>query len=139
MKIKRLHAHFLITTDNYQNERVGFSVELSEGENVEEVVSLLRTKAAEAIGESADKLIKKRRDLSWDCKELETKLSKLREEWDATAQFLKAQGLNPDAPSMPQFSKLLNAVKVDAETVITEIVDEEKYEDEDEFEDDEDE
>ncbi len=60
MKIKRLHAHFLITTDNYNNERVGFSVELSEGENVTEVVETLRVKAVEAIGQSADNLLRSR-------------------------------------------------------------------------------
>lgn len=135
MKIKRLHAHFLITTDNYNNERVGFSVELSEGENVKEVVEVLRVKAVEAIGESADNLLRKRRDLSWECKELEAKLSKIRQEWEATAQFLKAQGLNPEAPSMPQFSKLLNAVKVE---VVTEVIDEEDYDEDDEDDEDED-
>jgi hypothetical protein len=42
MKIKRLHAHFLISTGSYNNERIGFSVELNEGESVEEIVTNLR-------------------------------------------------------------------------------------------------
>ncbi len=42
MKIKRLHAPNLISTGNYNNERIGFSVELNEGESIESVVTSLR-------------------------------------------------------------------------------------------------
>jgi hypothetical protein len=119
MKIEKLHAHFLITTDSYNNERVGFTVTLDEGEDTTKVVELLRIRACNAIGESADALSSKRRTLSYNCDNLQKKLDKLREEWEATAQFLKAQGLNPEAPSMPQFRNLLQSVKVDSEEVFT--------------------
>lgn len=39
------------------------------------------------------------------------RLNKLRKEWDATAEFLKTQGINPQAPSMPQFRNLLAAAE----------------------------
>lgn len=118
MKIEKLHAHFLITTDSYNNERVGFTVTLDDEDDIKEVVDQLRVKACNAIGESADSLSNKRRKLSYDCDNLQNKLDKLREEWEATAQFLKAQGLNPEAPSMPQFRSLLTSVKVEAEEII---------------------
>lgn len=119
MKIEKLHAHFLITTDSYNNERVGFTVALDEEDDTKEVVEQLRVKACSAIGESAEKLGERRRKLYSDCNKLEAKLDKLRKEWEATAEFLKVQGLNPEAPSMPQFRNLLQSVKVDAEEVFT--------------------
>ena len=45
MKIKTLHAHFLISITSYNNERVGFSVELDEDESIESAVSELRRKS----------------------------------------------------------------------------------------------
>lgn len=53
MKIKRLHAHFLISTGSYNNERIGFSVELDEDETVESVVSQLRERAKNIVGPTA--------------------------------------------------------------------------------------
>jgi uncharacterized coiled-coil DUF342 family protein len=119
MKIEKLHAHFLITIDSYNNERVGFTVTLEEQDDIKQVVNELRVKACNAIGESAEKLDSKRRQLASECFKYEERLNKLRKEWEATADFLKAQGLNPDAPSMPQFRSLLTSVKVDSEEVFT--------------------
>lgn len=51
-------------------------------------------------------------------------MKKLRSEWEATAEFLRAQGIRPEAPSMPQFQKLLNAVKVESQQVTAEFVQE---------------
>ncbi len=120
MKIKFVHAHFLISLGDYSNERVGFTAELEEGETVESVVSELRNKAIAAVGPKADELYDRRRTLANGCYELEKKLTKLRSEWDATAEFLKAQGIRPDAPSMPQFHNLISAVKTESETVVAE-------------------
>ncbi|MHC5724100.1 MAG: hypothetical protein ACYT04_40085 [Nostoc sp.] len=124
MKIKTIHAHFLISIGNYSNERIGFSVELDEGETVESVVVELREKAKKIVGKTAEELYNRKNNLYRECLDLETNLNKLRQEWDATAEFLKAQGLNPVAPSMPQFRNLLNAVTVESE-VVTEAEDEE--------------
>ena len=132
MKIKTLHAHFLISLGNYSNERVGFSVELDPDETIKEVVDQLREKAKLAVGASRHDLYEERNKLYREALQLQDKLDKLRKEWDATAQFLKAQGLNPDAPSMPQFTNLLSAIAVESEVVKTS--DDDDYDDYDEDE-----
>lgn len=133
MKIKTVHAHFLISLGSYSNERIGFSVQLEEGETAEEVVPVLRERAKKIVGQTADDLYDKRSKLYRECLTYEDKLDKLRKEWDATAAFLKAQGLNPDAPSMPQFRNLLTAVTVESEVVSNdEDDDDDDYDEDDE-------
>lgn len=118
MKINQIHAHFLISIGNYSNERIGFTVELGEGESPEQAVAELRQKAIAIVGKSADDLYQEQWKLDGQIKLLENRLDKLRSEWEATAEFLRAQGIKPDAPSMPQFERLLKAAKVEEETVI---------------------
>ncbi|WP_445629279.1 hypothetical protein [Nostoc sp. DSM 114167] len=117
MKIKLVHAHFLISIGDYSNERIGFTVELEEGETIESVVTALRSEARKAVGPKADELYEARSILQKQCYALEKKINEVRSEWDATAEFLRTQGIKPDAPPMPQFSNLLAAVKVDEESV----------------------
>ncbi|MDZ8108348.1 MAG: hypothetical protein RM338_22370 [Nostoc sp. DedQUE12a] len=136
MKLKTLHAHFLISTGNYSNERIGFSVELDEGESVESTVENLRERAKRIVGKKAQELYDERYELTKECRELENRLNTLRKEWDATAEFLKAQGLNPTAPSMPQFINLLTAVTVESEVVREDDSDDsDDYDEDDEDED----
>jgi hypothetical protein len=122
MKIKFVHAHFLISLGDYSNERVGFTAEMEEGDTVESAVSELRNKAISAVGVKAEQLYERKRALERACYELETKMTKLRNEWEATAEFLKAQGIKPDAPSMPQFNNLISATKTESEAVLAEFV-----------------
>lgn len=107
MKIKLIHAHFLITTGDYCNERIGFSVELEEGETIEDVVHDLRNCAVKAVGAKAEEFYRKKWDLMADCNELEKRVTRLRHEWEATTEFLKTQGIKTDAPMMPLFRGLL--------------------------------
>ena len=132
MKIKTLYAHFLISLGSYSNERVGFSVELEQGESIESSVSELREQAKKAIGKKADELYSEKNKLLAQCSELEARLKTLRQEWDATAEFLKVQGLNPTAPSMPQFRNLLTAVTVESEVVVEEEDEGDDYDEDDE-------
>lgn len=118
MKIKLVHAHFLISIGSYSNERIGFTVELDESEDAAQAVSELREHARAIVGKPADELYGEKQNLEHAIRELERKLGKLRSEWDATAEFLKAQGIRPEAPSMPQFNNLLGAAKVEEETVV---------------------
>ena len=136
MKIKTLHAHFLISTSSSSNERIGFVVELDEGESIESTVETLRERAKKIVGKKAQDLYNERYELTKECKELENKLNALRKEWDATADFLKAQGLNPTAPSMPQFRNLLAAVTVETEVIREEDSDDDNddYDEDDEDE-----
>lgn len=118
MNIKQIHAHFLISIGNYSNERIGFTVELGENETPEQVVAELRHKAIAIVGKNAEDLYQEKWKLDQTVAEMKTRLDKLRSEWEATAEFLRAQGIKPDAPSMPQFERLLQAAKVEEETVI---------------------
>jgi hypothetical protein len=124
MQIKSVHAHFLISIGNYSNERIGFTVELENGETPEDVVPILRDKARQIVGQPADELYGEKYKIESTVRELEKRLAKLREEWDKTAEFLKAQGIKPDASPMPQFGNLLAAAKVEEEgLVVGELVD----------------
>lgn len=131
MEIKTVHAYFAITTGNYTKEQIGFSIKLGKDETLEEVIPELRERAKNIIGKRAADLYAERRALIEQCDELTNRLDKLRKEWDATAEFLKAQGLNPVAPSMPQFRNLLSAVTVDSEVVSDE--DDDYEEDDDDY------
>ena len=124
MKIKLVHAHFLISIGDYSNERVGFTVELEEGETVQSVVDDLRQQAITAVGPKSEELYNQNRKLRSENRELEERTKKLRSEWEATAKFLRAQGIKPEAPSMPQFQTLLNAARPESQSVTAEFVEE---------------
>lgn len=117
MQIKQVHAHFLISIGNYSNERIGFTVELEEGETPEQAVEQLRQRAIAIVGETASTLYDEKYQALREYNEITKKLNLARSEWDATAEFLKAQGIRTDAPAMPKFSKLLSAA-VEEETVV---------------------
>lgn len=96
-------------------------MELDEEETPEEVIPRLREKAIAIVGESAEGLYAKKSKYEASIRELERKLASLRKEWDATAEFLKAQGIRSDAPSMPQFNNLLAAAAHVEEEAIGEL------------------
>ena len=124
MKIKLVHAHFLISMGDYSNERVGFTAELEESDTVESAVAEMREKAIAAIGPKSEELYDRNRRLRTENRELEERMNKLRSEWEATAEFLRTQGIKPEAPSMPQFQRLLNAAKPESQSVEAEIIEE---------------
>ncbi|MEH1874487.1 hypothetical protein [Nostoc sp.] len=109
---------------DYSNERVGFTVELEEGDTVKDVVDDLRQQAITAIGPKSEEVYNQNRKLRSENRELQERTNKLRSEWDATAEFLRAQGIKPEAPSMPQFDRLLNAAKPESQSVAAEFVEE---------------
>ena len=100
MKIKTVHAHFLISIGHYSNERIGFSVELEEGETPESVIPQLREKAIAIVGRPAEELYAEKYRAEQAIRPIEERLKKLRAEWDATSEFLRTQGVNPDSPKM---------------------------------------
>lgn len=118
MQIKTVHAHFLISIGHYSNERIGFSVELEEGETPESVIPQLREKAKQIVGRTAEEIYDEKHRAEQAIRLLETRLKQLRAEWDATSEFLRAQGVNPDSPKMPVFSNLLAAAKVEEEATV---------------------
>ena len=126
MKIKLVHAHFLISLGDYSNERVGFTAELEDGDTVASAVAEMRQQAITAVGPKSEELYDKNRRLRFENRELEQRMNKLRSEWESTAEFLRAQGIKPEAPSMPQFQNLLNAAKPESSSVNAEIVEEDE-------------
>lgn len=126
MKIKTVEYSALINLGNYNNERIGFTAQLEEGETVEEVIDKLRQMVKENGGVDADQLYNRIYDGKQKLKALEEKTLKARQAWEQTAEFLKAQGLRPDAPSMPMFSNLLPEAK-EERVVEAEIDDENRF------------
>lgn len=116
MKIKQLHAHFLISTGDYCNERIGFTVEMEADESPEQAVQALRDQAIAIIGKSAQDHYSEIYRTEQELREVKAKLAKYRDEWNSMAEFLKAQGIKPDAQPMPKFSNLLKPVE--AETIV---------------------
>lgn len=111
MKIKTVEYSALINLGNYSNEKIGFVAQLEEGETVEQVIERLRQKVRENAGGNADELYNKLYEGKQELRALETKINKARQTWEQTAEFLKAQGLRPDAPPIPAFANLLPEAK----------------------------
>lgn len=129
MKITRLTYSALFNLGDYENERIGLSVQLEDEETPESVVPQLREKALQLAGPKLSKLYHQRDKLARENRQLEEKLHKARENWNATAEFLRAQGIKADAPNFPELLKLLPSAA--AEEVVAEVVeDDELNEDE---------
>ncbi len=111
MKITKVEYSASINLGDYNNEKVGFVAEVGENELPEEVVEKLRSKVKEVGGTNAsalyDQIYKGKQELA----SLERKIKQANLTWNQTAEFLKAQGLKSDPPSMPQFTNLLSEVK----------------------------
>ena len=111
MKIKVVHYHALINLGQYNNEKIGFSADIDEAESVADVLNKLRELVKENASLNAEEvnqnLYSGRRELA----EMQAKIDKAKAEWDAVAEFLRTQGIKPDAPNMPRFTGLLPEVK----------------------------
>ena len=99
MKITLVHFSALVNTGNYENEKVGLDAQPEDGETVEQVVEALKDLVFAQLNQT-DKL-QARRELLWEIRELEDKVAEARANWEKTAEFLRAQGIRPDAPDMP--------------------------------------
>lgn len=107
MKITRVGYSALFNLGNYNNERIELTAQLDENDDISSVVQDLRTRANSLALPNEQILmeqIQKRRHL---LEELEKRIASRTEEWNAIADFLKAQGIKPDALNMPDFKKLL--------------------------------
>lgn len=132
MKITTASYSCLVNLGSYNNERIGFAAKIEDGETPDEVLEALRSKALSLANENGEemwgKLSKARRDLN----DLNQKIKEATDKWNATAEFLRAQGLKPDSPKMPEFINLLPEVKEESK----EVYEGEFEEDEDDGEDD---
>lgn len=110
MKIKTVHYLATINLGNYSNERIGFTADIESGEDERQAIEILRQKVKECslpnIEDVQREIYKSQTELSL----IQSKLAKLRTQWDATAEFLRKKGIKTDAVDMPQFSLLLPSV-----------------------------
>lgn len=111
MKFQTVSYSALLNLGNYSNEKIGFTVEVDEGELPEKIVETLRQKVREIGGPNAEELYSQMYDNRHKLAELNSKIQKATEQWNATAEFLRAQGIKPDSPNMPQLINLLPEVK----------------------------
>ena len=110
MKITQVEYQALYNLGNYNNERISLRATVEDGETPEEVVDQLRQKAIAlnvGSGGDAEELYRRMYRYHRDLKELEGKIKTAADQWNQTAAFLKAQGLNPDAPTLEPFQSLL--------------------------------
>lgn len=111
MKIKAVHYSATINLDGYSSEKIGFTVHLEDGESSESVVEALRQKVRDCALPNLDKSLKRIHQLQRQTVEIENKLNNARKQWELTAEFLRTQGIKPDAVDMPQFTNLLPQVE----------------------------
>jgi hypothetical protein len=110
MKITHVEYKALYNLGNYNNESIALRATVEEGETPEQVVEQLREKAIAlnvASGGDADELFHKMRRYERGLAEIEAKTKAAVERWNQTAEFLRVQGLNPEAQEMPVFPGLL--------------------------------
>jgi hypothetical protein len=128
MQVKSYSVQFTLPTERGNQEKIEYRFVLEDGENLKEEVNKFREQAVLVCGRPSHEMYARRQELEYACDELTLKLTKLRNEWDATAEFLRKQGINPEAPNLPQFDKLLKAATGVEETVIAEFDDDEEEE-----------
>ncbi len=118
MQIKTVHYSALINLGDYQNEKIGFTAELGENETVEQAIEALRQKVRDNGGQNAEDLYNKLYDGRNQLRRLERKIHEATEQWNRTAEFLRAQGIKTDAVDMPQFTHLLPEVKEESSQLV---------------------
>lgn len=134
MKLKSIHYSALINLGNYSNERIGFTAEVGEDEDIPDVIAVLRQNVRNNASLNADKVQRMLYEGRDELENLKRKIEKARSEWDAIAEFLRAQGIKPDAVDMPKFTNLLPEVKAEQSGVVDgELEEEEEEEEEGEY------
>jgi DNA repair ATPase RecN len=107
MKITEVRYHALFNLGNYENEKFELVARMEEGNTVEEVIEALKLKVHELAGVK-DAYYEKQK-LNRELKNIAEKIAKAQIQWEQIAEFLKAQGLRPDAPSFPALNLLPSA------------------------------
>jgi hypothetical protein len=127
MKITKVYYSALANLGDYNNERIGMTAILEPDENPEQAVQQLRERVIPLCGPKLREL----RDLKWELSskigELKQKLADYQRQWDSAAEFLRAQGIKPDAPNFPQFDKLLSPSPIQEESSVIEGEMDEEY------------
>lgn len=131
-KITKVFYSALANLGDYQNERVGMYATLEEGETPEAAIEELKNRVAPLCGPKLQNLRSEKYRLESAIDELQRKLADYENQWNAAAEFLRAQGIKPDAPNFPTFNNLLPAANISHEEsgVVEGEYEEDDYEDE---------
>lgn len=109
MTIIQVKYEVLISLGNYNNERIGLVKQVSPDDDIEAVVQELRELAKKCGLPELSELYDEYYNRQEAVKELNKKIQEKTAEWEQIAEFLRAQGLRPDAPQMPKALKALSA------------------------------
>lgn len=112
MKITHVEFSALYNLGNYNNEKIGLRAQLDDGDTPEEVAAILRSKAIAlnaGQGGTAEQLYEEIYKKTRELRDLANKIKEATEQWNQTAEFLRAQGLNPAAPNLPTLPALTAA------------------------------
>jgi hypothetical protein len=116
MKIVSVHYAALVNTGNYENEKIGLTAQIEEGDTVQSVVTALREQTFTHLDQK-DKLAR-RYDLINQVQDLERQVERARAEYEQVSAFMTAQGLKADMPSFPVLRRAIEAAPPDVtETV----------------------
>jgi hypothetical protein len=118
LKITHVLYQATISTGNYENEKIGLSADLEEGDSVEATVEDLR-KQVFTLANRADDYYNAQK-LKREIEQLEAKVQSARSQWEEVSTFLQAQGLKTEPAPFPT---LLKAIAPMSERVIAEVVD----------------
>lgn len=118
LEIKTVSYSALFNTGNYSNERLALTAQIKPDEVPEEIMAALKSKVLAMAGPEAEQLYRSLRDKQRDLDNLEHKIRKATEEWNAIAEFLKAQGIKADAVKMPKFTNLLPSVSFEKQEIV---------------------
>ena len=103
-KIIRVEYSALFNLGDYNNEKIGLSACLDEGELPEEAIAALREQAIEMAVNKGDGDYNSIMQCIWEARDtlsvLEKRIKDAQTEWNRTAEFLRAQGIKPDAPNL---------------------------------------
>ena len=113
MRVTQVEFQALFNLGDYNNERIGITAQLEEGDTAESVIPSLREKVIELAANKGmgdtDAIYRHIWDQQVQLKKLETQIAEATEQWNQTAEFLRAQGIKPDSPSLPVFKALPQA------------------------------
>ena len=110
---------------SYENEKIRLSARFTPGQDLGEAIEQLRQLAIQNAKADSDRLWRQREELEIEIERLTQKAQEARQKWEATATFLKAQGI-ADLQNFPFQDNLLPPAKPDEERVVVGEIDEGK-------------
>jgi hypothetical protein len=108
MQITQVIYKALFNLGDYSNETIGLVAKLEPDDSPEEAIEALRQQAVSKAGLNANKVWQEKWAAERDLRNLQRQIDEAAKHWENVQAFLKAQGINPEAPNMPIFAPQLN-------------------------------